>query len=132
MHHAANLIIPHPKPLKGAGKQRAVLRLGGKKKKKILFVEDQGFCSKPLWLSRGWVVIWGQNVGTACRGVHLHVPPEFPFCCRRAFRSVGFGFCLFFFFAICWQTLKCQAWGRFPSLIPFQPCGGGGEGRGQL
>lgn len=82
----------------------------------------------------------GSNLGAKClrclqrhsltqAAAALHPPrsPEFPFCCHWAFRSVEA-----FFFAICWRTLKCQARGRFPSLIPFQPCGGGGEGKGQL
>lgn len=63
-------------------------------------------------------------------GSHHSAPstsPRFPFCCHRDFRSVGA-----FFLAVCCRMQKCQIWGEFPSLTPFQPCGGGGEGRGHL
>lgn len=64
-------------------------------------------------------------------GSHHSAPstsPRFPFCCHRDFRSVG----AFFFLAVCCRMQKCQIWGEFPSLTPFQPCGGGREGRGHL
>lgn len=54
----------------------------------------------------------------------LPPPPQFSFGCCRAFRSDGV------------FLVKCQARGKFLSLMPSQllclPHGGGGEGRGQL
>lgn len=57
----------------------------------------------------------------------LHISPV-PFLLPPGF-LLGWGF---FVLAVCWRMQKCQAWGEFPSLTLFQPCGGGWEGEGHL
>lgn len=114
-----------------------MLHVGRGKKNPLFWRIIAFFFLKLLQLHWGWAVILGAEclrrlqkrsltpTAAASRPPHS---PRVPLLLLLGF-SLGWGF---FFFAICWQELKCQAWGRFPSLIPFQPCGGGGEGRGQL
>lgn len=86
-----------------------------------------------LGLCRGWAVIWGAKClwrrlfTLAATTLHPPHPPGSPFAATGIFARLGL-----FFLAVCCRMQKCQIWGEFPSLTPFQPCGGGGEGRGHL
>lgn len=123
MDHAANLIIPRPKPLKGVGKQRAILHLE-RKKKIILFLENHCFGLKPLWLRWGWAVIWGQNVCAICRGVRSPwsrgftpstFPPSSPFAAAGLFARLG----LFFFFCHLLANAEMSGLGPVPFADPL-------------